>query len=82
MRRWLRDSLEPWESVHIEAEETAQARDGPVLIGTLIRARGRASGVETELRFWTVFWFADGKIKRRRAFGNRNNALEAAGLAE
>ena len=46
----------------------------------LITARGRGSGAETELRFWTASWLADGKIARRQVFWSRGEALEAVGL--
>jgi hypothetical protein len=48
----------------------------------LITARGRGSGVETELRLWGVFWVADGLITRGQVFPDRHQALEAAGLSE
>jgi hypothetical protein len=55
--------------------------DDRVLLETLSTARGGASGAETELRAWNVFWFADGKIARRQGpFGTRDEALEAAGI--
>jgi hypothetical protein len=38
--------------------------------------------VPVELRFWMIFWFAAGEIKRRQVFWVRDDALEAAGLAE
>jgi ketosteroid isomerase-like protein len=60
MREWLRESLEPWESVHTEAEEITQVSEGRVLVGTLTRGRGRASGVEQSSAFGrsSGFWTA------------------------
>ncbi len=74
--------METWESLHVEVEEITEASDDRVFVGTLGKARGRSSGVPTELRIWQVFWFADGKISRRKAFLRRADALEAAGLSE
>ena len=71
--------VETWESLHIEVEELTEKR---IVLGTLVTARGKASGVATELRSWGVFWLADGKIARRQIFWNRDQALEAAGLRE
>ena len=82
MREWLDLILEPWESVHLEAEEVTDASDGRFVVGLDFTARGRESGVETELRFWTMCWVADGLITRREVFNERTEALEAAGLRE
>lgn len=83
MRRWFKEALlETWESFHIEAEEITDAGDDRVLLEALFTARGRSSGVETELRFWSVLGLADGKITRRQVFWTRDEAFEAAGLQE
>jgi len=82
-RRWFEEAiLDPWESMNVDVEEFTEASDGGVFAGFVAIARGRASGVETELRFWTVFRFAEGKITRRQVFWTRDEALEAAGLSE
>jgi ketosteroid isomerase-like protein len=74
--------VEPWESFQVEVKEIAEAPDGRVFSGALWTARGRASGVETQIRLWFVLWFADGRITRRQVFRGRDEALEAAGLSE
>ena len=81
VREWFEEVLaEPWESFHIEVEEIAEASGGGIFSELLITARGRGSGAETELRFWTASWLADGKIARRQVFWSRGEALEAVGL--
>jgi ketosteroid isomerase-like protein len=59
-----------------------EGSDSRVLLQMAGTARGRASGVETELRAWFVLWIADGKITKRQVFFNCDEALEAAGLSE
>ena len=81
VRDWLNQILEPWESVHLDAEEVTDVSDGRVIVGFAFTARGKERGGETQLRFWSVFWLADGKIERRQVFWTRDDALEAAGLA-
>jgi ketosteroid isomerase-like protein len=82
-RRWFVEAiLDPWDDMNVEVEEITEASDGRVFAGFIATARGRASGVETELRFWTTFWFSDGKIARRQVYWTRGEALEAAGLRE
>lgn len=83
VRRWFeRAFLEVWESFHIEVEEITEASADRVLVGTFLTARGTASGVETELRSWTLTWHAEGRVARRQVFFDRDDALEAAGLRE
>jgi ketosteroid isomerase-like protein len=82
-REWFKESfLEAWEELHLEIEEITQARDGRVFLEWALTARGRATGVDTELRGWNAFWFEDGKIARRQVLWTRDEALEAGGLSE
>ena len=81
VREWFHQVvLEPWESFHVEVEEITEIADDRVFAGGLLTARGKGSGVETEVRGWAVFWIANGKITRREIFLDRDEALEAAGL--
>jgi ketosteroid isomerase-like protein len=82
VREWLNRVWEPWESLHMEALEISPGGDDRLLVGFELTARGKESGAETRARFWTVSEIADGKIRRRRSFRDRAQALEAAGLAE
>ncbi len=82
VREWFEAVLEPWESFQVEIEEIIEASADRVVYGELLTGRGKGSGVDTEVRAWEVAWFADGKITRRRVFGTRDRALEAAGLSE
>jgi ketosteroid isomerase-like protein len=82
VRSWWEAFFEAWESLHVEVEQTTEGSDGRVLLQMLVTGRGRASGVETELRAWILLWIVDGKITKRQVFLNRDEALEAAGLSE
>jgi ketosteroid isomerase-like protein len=82
VRAWLDEIQEPWESLHVEAEEITETSDGRVFIELVMTTRGKESGVETQFRFWSVVWIADGMVTRRRSFHDRGEALEAAGLSE
>jgi ketosteroid isomerase-like protein len=81
VRQWLNEVWEPWESLHMEVLEFTPGRDDRVFVEFELTARGRESGAETRARFWTVSQIADGKVRTRQAFGDRAEALEAAGLA-
>lgn len=83
VRKWFeRTIVEPWESFHSEEKEITAGIHGRVFAEVVATARGEASGIETNLRIWQVFTFADGKIARRQVFWDRTEALEAAGLPE
>jgi ketosteroid isomerase-like protein len=82
LRDWFQQVREPWESIHCEVEEIAEA-DDRVFFDLLINARGEESGVEAPgLRVWCVVWIANGEVTRRRVFRDRAEALEAAALQE
>jgi ketosteroid isomerase-like protein len=84
VRAWFDEAFGPlWASSHMQVEEILEGSGERVVLGFLRTARGRASGVETNLRGWNVFWFAKGKIARREGpFRERAKALEAVGLHE
>ena len=54
--------------------------DDNVVVLVHITARGRASGLEVEFRFYAQFTLRDGKVTRIYDHEEREAALEAAGL--
>ena len=74
--------IEPWESFRLEVEEVIPAGEDCIAAGGFVAGRGRGSGAEVKLHGWMVVWITDGLITRRRAFLDRAEALEAAGLSE
>jgi hypothetical protein len=71
---------EPWEHFHVEVEEIEEGEGGGIFSRLRIAARGRGSGAEVDLRFWSVSWFEDGLVTRRRVFWTPEEARTAAGL--
>jgi ketosteroid isomerase-like protein len=82
VREWGEEVLEVVESPHSELEEIMELSDDRVFTETFLTGRGKGSGVPVELRYWSVLWFAEGKIARRQVFWRKGEALEAAGLRE
>jgi ketosteroid isomerase-like protein len=81
LREWFnRVVVEPWDSLHVEVEEITEAADDRVFFEALLTTRGKGSGVETQIRGWSVVWITNGKVTRRQVFLDREEALEAAGL--
>ena len=81
VRRFFRDWLEPWADYEIEARECIDAGGAVVLIfrqaGT-----GRGSGIRTERDFFGVYELENSKVVRFRLFASREQAFEAAGIAD
>jgi ketosteroid isomerase-like protein len=82
VREWMAAVLEDFEDVQVEVVDVTALGDDRVFAETVLTARGKASGVPVDLRFWMVLWFAESKIRRRQVFWTRDQALEAAGLSE
>src|SRR6266540_3702168 len=68
-----------WEDLETIPEDPIDAGDY-VVVPVLFRARGRASGIEIDDRFYEVFELRGGKVVRWEEFSDRAEALEAAGL--
>ncbi len=81
LRGWLADLDEYFESAHIDCSDIRDLGDRVLALGT-VRAIGRESGVETELPYTVVATFMNGRVTHFTDFGDREKALEAAGLRE
>jgi ketosteroid isomerase-like protein len=66
----------------MQADEIRELDDHQVLTRSHFRARGRASGVTTEVVLHTVWTLKDGKLVRFESFTDEQAALEAAERAE
>ena len=82
VRTWFAQVQEPWERIHLDLEEILEAGMDGLVVGFRLTARGRSSGVDTQLQFWQVLWFREGLTAKRQIFRDRTEALEAAGLRE
>jgi ketosteroid isomerase-like protein len=81
-RQFIEQVDEMWEDFHIEAEELIDG-GGQVFAAVRIEGKGRASGVETAMRTFSVWKLRDGKVQSvTGGYRDRAEALEAAGLSE
>jgi ketosteroid isomerase-like protein len=81
VRRFWRDWLSAFERLDFELEELIDAGDR-VLAVIHQRAVGRLSHIAFDDRVFAVWTLRDGKVARMRAYLDRDEALEAAGLSE
>jgi ketosteroid isomerase-like protein len=84
VRQWAEQAaVDLWNHLWMEVEELTETKDGRILLGILITARGGSSGIETEQRAWQLFSLRDGRIARRLGpFWTRDKAIEAVRSSE
>jgi ketosteroid isomerase-like protein len=69
-----------WDDYELLPEEFQDTGDH-VMVAVRMRARGRASGIPVDARFYDVYTLRQGKIVRMDQFTRRSEALAAAGLS-
>jgi ketosteroid isomerase-like protein len=82
VRRFWDAFRDPWEEITMEADEISELDEHRVLTRSHFRGRGRASGVTTEARLYTVWTLQTGKLVRFESFTDEEAALDAAERAE
>ncbi len=70
---------ETWESVIAEPVEI-RGLGTHLLVETVLRAVGRASGIQLSDVTWNMFEIRNGKVANWRVFTDQQQALEAVGL--
>jgi ketosteroid isomerase-like protein len=78
---WMSEWSEAWERIEYTPEEILGNGD-TVVVTVLYDGIGKGSGLKIVDRFWYLLRLRDGKIVSIRLYGDRNDALEAAGLRE
>jgi ketosteroid isomerase-like protein len=79
---WNRNEwLRTWDEHRLELEEVVEEGD-TVVASVHIKARGRGSGVEVDVRFYAQFEVRDGKVVYIYDHEDRQAAIKAAGLSE
>jgi ketosteroid isomerase-like protein len=81
LRRWFREWSQGLNNIEYQAEELIAA-GAHVISKSVMRGRGRASGIELGDTLYAVWTFREGKIVRVVWFPRHAEALEAAGLRE
>ena len=80
-RRYLEDWFETFDDFTTIPEELLDAGEGHVVGVLHLSGRAKLSGITTELRYAALYTLRGGKIVRIREYADREEALEAAGLA-
>ena len=80
VRRYMEDWLGDFDFRGMELKEAVDGQDR--LVAGLGRGTGKGSGVETEINYAVAYWLRTGKIVQVKEFRTKDEALEAACLAE
>ena len=82
MDDWMESVRSSWERFDVSLDGVVRDLDDVVVVIERLTGRGRASSAEVEMRIFSVYWFEQSKIVKRRAFTTEDEALEAAGVRE
>jgi ketosteroid isomerase-like protein len=81
LRQWYRDATEEWDRLDVTPEEFIEDED-VVVVRMRAVGVGKGSHIEVDAHIWHVIELADGKVYRLRGFGDRAEALRAAGIKD
>jgi uncharacterized protein len=81
VRRVVESGLEVFEDFSVEAEQFFDLGE-KVLVFSRVRGRGKESGAEVDARVARLYTFRDDKAIRVEYFGDREEALQAAGIKD
>ena len=75
---YMRNFLEPWSRITIEAKEIVAAGDSVIVAVSQVGV-GSGSGAVTEFRYFHVWSFQGGRVIRFETMRERAEAMEAVG---
>jgi ketosteroid isomerase-like protein len=80
--RFCRSLWEAWDEITLAFEALIECGDECLVTANVLRAKGRASGINIEAHSANVWTFRQGKISRCKLFQTTGEALEAASLSK
>lgn len=81
LARFWKETWDAWEQFVLEVEEVIELGSGRVVTPTVVRARGKGSGIDVEAAGAMIWAVRSGKILAGRFFQTREEALKAASSA-
>ena len=81
VRDWFVDAAKIFDPWTVDCDDIRDLGDRVLALGT-VRAVGKESGVEVEMPFTVLATVKDGLVTHFTDYGDREKALEAAGLEE
>src|SRR5947208_2471079 len=80
IRKFWQAFLEAWDEWTVEVQDLIEVDSETIICVTLVRGRGKGSGVLIEAHGAGVWSVRDGRITGAKLFQNKSEALEAVGL--
>jgi ketosteroid isomerase-like protein len=80
MRDFLADTTESFDSFRLDHTDVRDLGDGRVLAIGTAHIRGKGSGIETDVPTAGIATYRQGRLIHWKDFGEKDQALEAAGL--
>jgi ketosteroid isomerase-like protein len=80
LAQFWRDMSDAWDQFAPEVEEVIESEGERLVVVSVVRARGKGSGIEVEARGGMLFTVRDGKILKGKFFQTKAEALAAAAL--
>jgi ketosteroid isomerase-like protein len=81
VRDWFVDATKHFDRWRIDCDDVRDLGDRVLALGT-VRAVGKESGVEVEMPYTVLAEVRNGLVTHFTDYGDREKALEAAGLSE
>ena len=81
LRQFWTGLWDAWDEWNPEIDEVIECGRGCLVTVTMIRARGKTSGIEIAARGAVLWMVRDGKISQAKLFQGKDEALEAVGLS-
>jgi hypothetical protein len=82
MREFLADTTESFDAFRLDYGEVRDLGADRVLAIGAIHLRGKGSGIETDLQTAGIATYREGRLLHWKDFGEKEKALEAAGLRD
>jgi uncharacterized protein len=79
VRAYMEDWIENFDNLGVEFKDVVDG-DKRLVATQRATAKGKGSGLESELHYAVAYWFRDGKIVAIKEFRTKEEALEAAEL--
>lgn len=80
LAHFWRDMSDAWDQFSPEIEEVIESAGERLVVVSVVRARGKGSGIEVEARGGLLFTIRDGKLLEGKFFQTKAEALAAAEL--
>ena len=80
--KWRRELFDVFEEARFEVDEVLATGPDYVAIANRLVGRGSSSGAPLDMRWVSVLWFRDGRLRRADGYTSRREAFQAIGLQE